>query len=404
MNTHKFGIKGDRLLDIPCKVCGDKSSGKHYGIYSCDGCSGFFKRSIHKNRHYTCKAVNDLKDKCPIDRTHRNQCRACRLQKCFDVGMNKEAVQHERGPRKIKHKTSLEMNKQNTGGSSPLSTSSSLVSVSPKSSSPIVSSGNCFSFNQAYYMPLVNNGIQNHHLFSEQNSAKRFKPTENFENNLIHLFMRLNEIQNGSQSGLSGQQNLSNLINLTKQLQSLNFKNEDISSSSNFLLKIANSNQTLINIQESAARIIFMIIERVKSLPISRNDQLCLLEKNWKNLFLFKLVEWKVPIYLIDENEILSLINKRCDMNLEKEKTIKDHQSNILQSFYSYEKHLSDLNTDAARENYGQPISDRFSIIINYLDEIHENVNEKILELIFFKDYIGEMSINRILCELFSKS
>lgn len=81
---------GDRLLDIPCRVCGDRSSGKHYGIYSCDGCSGFFKRSIHRNRVYTCKAQADAHGRCPIDKTHRNQCRACRLTKCFQANMNKD--------------------------------------------------------------------------------------------------------------------------------------------------------------------------------------------------------------------------------------------------------------------------------------------------------------------------
>ena len=85
------------LYDVPCKVCGDFSSGKHYGIFACDGCAGFFKRSIRRGREYGCKSGEE--DSCVIDKTHRNQCRGCRLRRCLKVGMNREAVQHERGPR-----------------------------------------------------------------------------------------------------------------------------------------------------------------------------------------------------------------------------------------------------------------------------------------------------------------
>ncbi|KAG8256963.1 hypothetical protein J6590_059195 [Homalodisca vitripennis] len=54
-------------------------------------------RSIRRNRQYVCKAK--CEGSCVVDKTHRNQCRACRLRKCIQAGMNKDAVQHERGPR-----------------------------------------------------------------------------------------------------------------------------------------------------------------------------------------------------------------------------------------------------------------------------------------------------------------
>ncbi|XP_024262996.1 COUP transcription factor 2-like [Oncorhynchus tshawytscha] len=77
---------------IECVVCGDKSSGKHYGQFTCEGCKSFFKRSVRRNLGYTCRASRN----CPIDQHHRNQCQYCRLKKCVKVGMRREAVQRGR--------------------------------------------------------------------------------------------------------------------------------------------------------------------------------------------------------------------------------------------------------------------------------------------------------------------
>ncbi|CAB1340922.1 unnamed protein product [Coregonus sp. 'balchen'] len=70
----------------------NKATGKHYGASSCDGCKGFFRRSIRKNHVYSCR----FNRQCVVDKDKRNQCRFCRLHKCFRAGMKKEAVQNER--------------------------------------------------------------------------------------------------------------------------------------------------------------------------------------------------------------------------------------------------------------------------------------------------------------------
>ncbi|TRY66306.1 hypothetical protein DNTS_008067 [Danionella cerebrum] len=84
----------DKGCVVDCVVCGDKSSGKHYGVFTCEGCKSFFKRSVRRNLNYTCRSNRD----CQIDQHHRNQCQYCRLKKCFRVGMRKEAVQRGRIP------------------------------------------------------------------------------------------------------------------------------------------------------------------------------------------------------------------------------------------------------------------------------------------------------------------
>lgn len=71
-----------------CAVCGDNASCQHYGVRTCEGCKGFFKRTVQKNSKYVCLANKD----CPVDKRRRNRCQFCRFQKCLAVGMVKEVV------------------------------------------------------------------------------------------------------------------------------------------------------------------------------------------------------------------------------------------------------------------------------------------------------------------------
>ncbi|CAF1362628.1 unnamed protein product [Rotaria sp. Silwood1] len=74
-----------------CAVCSDIASGYHYGVWSCEGCKAFFKRSIQGTNEYICPATNT----CTIDKHRRKSCQACRLRKCYEVGMTKGTTRRD---------------------------------------------------------------------------------------------------------------------------------------------------------------------------------------------------------------------------------------------------------------------------------------------------------------------
>ncbi|NXO84215.1 NR1H4 protein, partial [Sitta europaea] len=85
---HSTGrVKGEEL----CVVCGDKASGYHYNALTCEGCKGFFRRSITKNAVYKCKNGGN----CEMDMYMRRKCQECRLKKCKQMGMLAECMYTE---------------------------------------------------------------------------------------------------------------------------------------------------------------------------------------------------------------------------------------------------------------------------------------------------------------------
>lgn len=86
-SSGKCGITKINGLVLLCKVCGDVASGFHYGVHACEGCKGFFRRSIQQNIQYK-KCLKS--ESCPIMRINRNRCQQCRFKKCLLVGMSRD--------------------------------------------------------------------------------------------------------------------------------------------------------------------------------------------------------------------------------------------------------------------------------------------------------------------------
>lgn len=90
------GMEADSDNEEPmiCAICNDRATGLHYGIITCEGCKGFFKRTVQNKRVYTCVASGN----CEINKMQRNRCQYCRFKKCLQMGMVLAAVREDRMP------------------------------------------------------------------------------------------------------------------------------------------------------------------------------------------------------------------------------------------------------------------------------------------------------------------
>ncbi|XP_044579227.1 protein dissatisfaction-like isoform X5 [Cotesia glomerata] len=263
-----------------CKVCGDKASGKHYGVSSCDGCRGFFKRSIRRyarNLDYVCKENGQ----CIVDVSRRNQCQACRFAKCLEVNMKRDgmfqitAVQHERAPR----------------------STSSLVSAARRVPSAIYPGiSHVYHTASNPYHPLLYPT-----LFPFKPSVPTFSPG-----------VEPLTVAAAKEDEVTSSEEARTVVQRCEQKDHMNVPTIPPSISNPSLSDYGISNQSLLlteNVYESAARLLFLAVKWARSIPsfleLSYRDQAILLEESWSELFVLTAAQWN---FSIDESILVPLI------------------------------------------------------------------------------------------------
>ena len=81
--------KHDTLKFPPCIICDGEASGFHYGCNTCEACKNFFRRCLLRKSDmpFICHSNKT----CEISfKKNKNNCSACRLDKCLEMGMAKE--------------------------------------------------------------------------------------------------------------------------------------------------------------------------------------------------------------------------------------------------------------------------------------------------------------------------
>ncbi|CAG9813885.1 unnamed protein product, partial [Phaedon cochleariae] len=289
----------NQKTESSCKVCGDKASGKHYGVPSCDGCRGFFKRSIRRyllrNLEYVCKENGH----CVVDVTRRNQCQACRFKKCLQVNMKRDAVQHERAPRSAHHAAPLPP--YPLGGRLRPFPFSALAGVSTLAGVPFHLQGGVLdpplSAGHFYHQGVYGGGL--HRGLNLASSPYNIqKPMSSF---ISPTITRIKDDEVSSSEEIAQNKSLEeDLVDESNNRLELPIINDSCKASIRHLEVPCLNLFPAENIYETAAKLLFLAIKWARTIPsflqLSYRDQSILLEESWNELFVLTAAQWAFAV------------------------------------------------------------------------------------------------------------